>query len=296
MISLFASGQLLQVAISQYIHLTSVQNLCLFTFLFNALLTHEAAGRLVRELGHIVLSSLSAVLLNMPRSRLDLAQISGSLSVLGHIVHTVSSSAQIVAIDEVKLDTEKGNSQSLGPLRKEVFVTSGKEVLGGILAVYTRDYWTVECEQDAGVVRNEAGTLLNFILSKLNSELQIYQDPILTSISDYSLKLERVLLVIMRSPAPVRALALPSHTVERPMSVNLLEVIVTLTRMLTSPKAQAFSPDCWATILQLVFIHRYSLSKDQWTAAQCSHATGSRAVSPAGRRTASSAARERCHA
>lgn len=261
MISLLASGCLLQVAISQYVHYTSVQNLCLFVFLFNPLLTHEVAGLIVRELGHAVLSSLAAVLVNVPLSRLELAQVSGSLAVLSHIIHTISSSTQIVAIDEVKLDTEQGNNQSLGQLRKEVFVTSGKEILGGLLGVYTRDYWTVECELGAGALRNEAGTLLNFILAKLNCELKAYQDPVLTYIADNSLKIERVLQVIMRSPASTPSFSLPSHTVDRPMSVNLLEVVLTLSRMLTSSKSSAFSPECWATIFQLVFIHRYCLCR-----------------------------------
>ena len=256
LISHFATGTLLQTLITQFIFHTSVQNLCLFVFLFNPLLTHESAGLIVRELGHIVIGSLATVLVTTPLSRLELAQVSGALSVLSHIVQTISSSAQMVAIDEVKLDTEKGSSQSSGPLQREVFVTSGKEVLGGVVGVYTRDYWTVECELGGGALRNEAGTLLNFILAKLNSELQAYQDPVLAYLAENAPKIERVLQVIMRSPAPTQAFSLPSHTVDRPMSVNLLEVIITLTRMLTSAQAQAFSPECWATILQLVFIHR----------------------------------------
>ena len=137
-----------------------------------------------------------------------------------------------------------------------MFGTNVRELLGGVLTVYTRDYWPVECETGALNLRNEAGTLLNFILAKLPEELRSFQDAILTCVSEWAGKLERVMQVCMRNPAPIRSFTLPSYTVERPMNVSLLEIIVTISRMLTSPKGQSFTPDCWATIFQLVFIHK----------------------------------------
>lgn len=223
------------------------------------MLTHEAATFLLRELSHSVISSLSAVLNSIPRCREELSRVAGALSVITHIVHHISLSAKLVAIDEVVLEESKSATQSFAPLKKEVFATNVRELLGGILAVYTRDYWPVECESGGLNLRNEAGTLLNFILAKLPGELRTFHESVLAGVAEWAMKLERVLQICMRNPPPVKSFALPSHTVERPVSAGLLEIIVTITRMLTSPMSQSFTPECWATIFHLVFIHKYHL-------------------------------------
>ena len=117
MIACVGAGQIIRTLVAEYIQWVSVQNLCLFVFLFNSMLTHEAATLLLRELSHEVISSLASVLSSIPRSKEELPLISGALNVLSYVVHHISLSAQLVAIDEVKLEESKSSTQSLGPLK-----------------------------------------------------------------------------------------------------------------------------------------------------------------------------------
>ena len=257
LIPLLASGSFLPLALTHYIHFPSMQNFCLFVCIFNRLLTHETIKIMQRELTPVVLGNLSNVLGIVPQSKAEIGYLAGSLTVFTHIIHTISSnSTSLIAIDEVKLDPELDKPLSNERfLRTEVFVTYGKAFLSGILAIYTRDYWTIECETEAAHLRNASGSLLNFILSKVNSDFASFQDVILGTLSEFSVKLERILQVQMRIPSETRGFDLPGYRVERPMNGGLVEVIVTFSRLLTSSQWTHYTAESWSTLFQLVFIH-----------------------------------------